>query len=118
MREGIDQIRAAVVLASLAGADTPDTKSSDFWYGTAADGGPTVRLHYFYSPTCPHCHQVMTVDLPPLLQRYRDYARQRQMTLGDMLLENRIIFLFSEGHARARTTKKLDSNEKWMIKSK
>ncbi len=30
---------------------------------------------------------------PPLLQRYRDYARQRQMTLGDMLLENRIIFL-------------------------
>ena len=30
---------------------------------------------------------------PPSLQRYRDYARQRQMTLGDLLLENRIIFL-------------------------
>jgi len=30
---------------------------------------------------------------PPRLQRYRDMARQRQMTLGDMLLENRIIFL-------------------------
>jgi ATP-dependent Clp protease, protease subunit len=29
----------------------------------------------------------------PSLQRYRDYARQRQMTLGDLLLENRIIFL-------------------------
>jgi ATP-dependent Clp protease protease subunit len=29
----------------------------------------------------------------PRLQRYRDYTRQRQMTLGDMLLENRIIFL-------------------------
>jgi ATP-dependent Clp protease, protease subunit len=29
----------------------------------------------------------------PHLQRYRDYARQRQMTLGDLLLENRIIFL-------------------------
>ena len=28
-----------------------------------------------------------------MLQRYRDYARQRQMTLGDLLLENRIIFL-------------------------
>src|SRR5471030_463813 len=25
----------------------------------------------------------------PVLQRYRDYARQRQMTLGDLLLENR-----------------------------
>lgn len=31
----------------------------------------------------------------PMLQRYRDYARQRQMTLGDLLLENRIIFLGS-----------------------
>ena len=30
---------------------------------------------------------------PPPVQRYRDYARQRQMTLGDLLLENRIIFL-------------------------
>jgi ATP-dependent Clp protease protease subunit len=31
----------------------------------------------------------------PQLQRYRDYARQRQMTLGDLLLENRIVFLGS-----------------------
>jgi ATP-dependent Clp protease protease subunit len=46
----------------------------------------------------------MTDDLPhprdgwpviPMLQRYRDYARQRQMTLADLLLENRIIFLGS-----------------------
>jgi ATP-dependent Clp protease protease subunit len=30
----------------------------------------------------------------PALQRYRgEYSRQRQMTLGDLLLENRIIFL-------------------------
>ena len=38
----------------------------------------------------------MPFDLPlspPSVQRYRDYARQRQMTLGDLLLENRIIFL-------------------------
>jgi ATP-dependent Clp protease, protease subunit len=34
-----------------------------------------------------------TVELPPSVQRYRDYARQRQLTLGDLLLENRIIFL-------------------------
>ena len=34
-------------------------------------------------------------DLPfePHIQRYREYARQRQMTLSDLLLENRIIFL-------------------------
>src|SRR6476660_3628545 len=31
----------------------------------------------------------------PKNQRSRDYARQRQMTLGDLLLENRIIFLGS-----------------------
>lgn len=29
----------------------------------------------------------------PVLQRYREYARQRQMTLSDLLLENRIVFL-------------------------
>ena len=34
-------------------------------------------------------------DFPfePQIQRYREYARQRQMTLSDLLLENRIIFL-------------------------
>ncbi|MCC6420074.1 MAG: ATP-dependent Clp protease proteolytic subunit [Gemmataceae bacterium] len=31
----------------------------------------------------------------PMAQRYRDYARQRQMTLADLLLENRIVFLGS-----------------------
>ncbi len=38
----------------------------------------------------------MTFDqpfLPPSLQRGQSYARQRQMTLGDLLLENRIVFL-------------------------
>src|SRR5437763_11125222 len=35
------------------------------------------------------------VPFEPTLQRYRDYARQRQMTLSDLLLENRIIFLGS-----------------------
>jgi ATP-dependent Clp protease, protease subunit len=33
--------------------------------------------------------------LVPLVQRYREYMRQRQMTLGDLLLENRIVFLGS-----------------------
>ena len=31
----------------------------------------------------------------PQAQRFREYARQRQMTLGDLLLENRIVFLGS-----------------------
>ncbi len=32
----------------------------------------------------------------PLLSSYRDYQRQRQLTLGDLLLENRIILLQGE----------------------
>src|SRR5438309_2861111 len=35
------------------------------------------------------------LPIQPQLQRYREYARQRQMTLGDLLLENRIIFFGS-----------------------
>ncbi|HMF19498.1 MAG TPA: ATP-dependent Clp protease proteolytic subunit [Gemmataceae bacterium] len=37
----------------------------------------------------------MNTPFEPMVQRYRDYARQRQMTLGDLLLENRIVFLGS-----------------------
>src|SRR5262245_45349133 len=39
----------------------------------------------------------LTSGLPfdPKIQRFRDYARQRQMTLADLLLENRIVFLGS-----------------------
>lgn len=35
----------------------------------------------------------MMAQYSPQLQRPRDYARQRQMGIGDLLLENRIIFL-------------------------
>lgn len=34
----------------------------------------------------------------PMAAGYRDYQRQRQMTLGDLLLENRIILLQGEIH--------------------
>lgn len=34
----------------------------------------------------------------PMAQAYADYQRQRQMTLNDLLLENRIIFLQGEIH--------------------
>jgi thiol-disulfide isomerase/thioredoxin len=46
---------ALFCISGLAGAATGDPKSDDFWYGTAQDGTPTVRLYYFFSPTCPHC---------------------------------------------------------------
>ncbi len=31
-----------------------------------------VRAVLFYSPSCPHCHKVITEDLPPLLEKYGD----------------------------------------------
>ncbi len=40
--------------AGIAGAG-PDPKTDEFWHGTAGDGTPSVRLYYFFSPTCPHC---------------------------------------------------------------
>jgi hypothetical protein len=44
-------------VAGLASAATDDPRSDAFWYGAGADGTPTVRLYYFYSPTCPHCQE-------------------------------------------------------------
>lgn len=29
-----------------------------------------VRAVLFYSPTCPHCHEVINEDLPPLVEKY------------------------------------------------
>ncbi|MBF0239126.1 MAG: vitamin K epoxide reductase [SAR324 cluster bacterium] len=31
---------------------------------------PVIQAVLFFSPTCPHCHQIMTEYLPPLLQKY------------------------------------------------
>jgi ATP-dependent Clp protease protease subunit len=42
-----------------------------------------------HNPTQPHFD-------PQLAAAMRDYQRQRQMTLGDLLLENRVIFLQGE----------------------
>lgn len=37
-----------------------------------------------------------STPVDPLAASYRDYQRQRQLTLGDLLLENRIVFLQGE----------------------
>jgi hypothetical protein len=44
-----------LALIQPAFAGSPDPGSDAFWYGTASDGTPTIRLYYFYSPSCPHC---------------------------------------------------------------
>jgi len=52
------RLLAALLLLALprfAAATGPGDDA--FWHGQMADGTPTVRLHYFYSPTCPHCQE-------------------------------------------------------------
>src|SRR5262249_50386039 len=56
--------------------------------GQGAVAGPSV-----YTRKCTMLEFNSGFPLDPMIQRYRDYARQRQMTLGDLLLENRIVFL-------------------------
>ncbi len=51
-----------VVLAAMAGGTLAAAPN--------AAGQPVVRAVLFYSPTCPHCHQVMTETLPPLQRAY------------------------------------------------
>ena len=38
--------------------------------GMGQTQSPVVRAVLLYSPTCSHCHQVMTEALPPLRERY------------------------------------------------
>ncbi len=37
---------------------------------SAAAQNPIARAVLFYSPSCPHCHTVMTDHLPPLIDKY------------------------------------------------
>jgi uncharacterized membrane protein len=55
---------AVLLLAALLGATTgtPTARAAD----------PVVHAVLFYSPTCPHCHQVIEADLPPIQDRFGD----------------------------------------------
>jgi hypothetical protein len=46
---------ACLLLGAAFAAAAPSSMDDAFWYGSSDDGQATVRLHYFYSPTCPHC---------------------------------------------------------------
>jgi uncharacterized membrane protein len=54
------------------------------------DAEPVVRAVLFYSPTCPHCHDVMTNSLPPLLERHG--ARLRIVAVNTMLPEGQQLY--------------------------
>jgi uncharacterized membrane protein len=43
-----------------------------FGINTALASSPVVRAVFFYSPTCGHCHKVITEDLLPLIDQYSE----------------------------------------------
>jgi hypothetical protein len=55
-----------------------------FWYGTAADGTPRVRLHFFWSASCPHCGvarpfaEALPARLPWLELHSHEVSRSRE----------------------------------------
>jgi uncharacterized membrane protein len=42
-----------------------------------------VRAVLFYSPSCPHCHQVISEDLPPLFEKYGDRLQMIGVNTAD-----------------------------------
>jgi len=51
---------------------------------TAGAADPVVRAVIFYSPTCGHCHKVLTEDLSPLIEQY---GNQLQIITINVTLE-------------------------------
>jgi hypothetical protein len=48
-----------LIAASASWADNPADDA--FWYGSAVDGTPTVRLYFFWSASCPHSGGLLLV---------------------------------------------------------
>ncbi len=70
-------VAALVLLALSAGASLGASPASD--------QGAVVRAVLFFSPICPHCHQVMSEDLPPLQLRF---GSQFQVLTIDITVPN------------------------------
>ena len=67
----------AALLLALVACLSPGALSA------ASGEGIAVRAVLFYSPSCPHCHQVMTNDLPPLQSKYGAQLQVLKVDVGD-----------------------------------
>ena len=76
------------LFAGLAGAAGPDDDA--FWHGRATDGTPSVILHYFYSPTCPHCQQA--APFIAAMDEELDWLEVRRYSIKDNRENARLYF--------------------------
>lgn len=53
----------------------------------AQDEEPVVRAVLFYSNTCPHCEQVINIDLPPLFEKYGEQLEIIGLETGDLAVQ-------------------------------
>ena len=93
-RKVIDRILEETVIEDVAGHDRAGRGCRNHRLhpqGSGRRGGSSSRKRILIFREISMPLEPPLAD--PFLQRYRDYTRQRQMTLGDMLLENRIVFL-------------------------
>jgi uncharacterized membrane protein len=90
IREVFLKLRLALALKLiLAGS----LLASVFFAATPAQAQTgVVHAVLFYSPSCGHCHKVMTEDLPPLLEKYGDqlqiFAINVTVEEGQQLYQN------------------------------
>ena len=63
-------------------------------FSLVSANSPVVRAVLFFSPTCSHCHKVMTEDLPPLQNQYQEQLKVLQVDVtqeaGQILYQNAI----------------------------
>jgi uncharacterized membrane protein len=63
-------------------------------FSLVSANSPVVRAVLFFSPTCSHCHKVMTEDLPPLQNQYQEQLKILQVDVtqeaGQILYQNAI----------------------------
>ncbi|MGD9049478.1 MAG: cytochrome c biogenesis protein [Anaerolineae bacterium] len=48
-----------------------------------AQDEPVVRFYLFYSPTCPHCHEVMDNYLPTVYEKYGDQVEYEYLNIQE-----------------------------------
>ena len=80
----------ALLSAPVVAAQDAGPASDAFWYGRGADGAPTVKLYYFYSPTCPHCQAAK--PFLEALERDNAWLEVRRYTVKDHRANARFYF--------------------------